>query len=489
MKACQEEEANVDNMCKRIGHTITQTKEELRCQRHRLNFSEMALRALALNKDSTTQVLREIEENFRPIKQVPDEIWLEILHLAVGQANEALSVNADHITSSAALVFSHVCLTWRRVMLSCPTIWATLHCSALYGKSLEKRHKLMDLLLHRARRKPILIIDKRQYRSQTDFAPSWWPSNSTNNLFSRLSGYTYRAILSDQQSLLQPNYCVMPTPNAVILEAAVPGEPVPLSDAILNTIKDIRVIKARNIILRPRNPIVSQTLAHLAITFDSPFPRSSINTRTYCLLPLLSDSLKSLSLSHYDFDTVSWQNGRTIDLPDLHTLSITPHEHHIISALCLPKLRTLTISLPHGPVGVPTETWVTKLATLCTNISNLALDWVKPDLFALNKSAPIDMVSVFTLLHSNAPKLNALKFVAGVMDGHRLSIHLEKIAESTPKRLTSLTIDGCVGFSQADCERLRPIVGKLDVFRSEWFSYLKAFLTIIPTAYHRMPPT
>jgi hypothetical protein len=281
----------------------------------------------------------------------------------------------------------------------------------------------------------------------------------------------------------------MPTPNAVILEAAVPGEPVPLSDAVLNRIKDTRVIKVRNVILRPQNPIVSQTLAHLAITFDSPFPRSSINNRTYSLFPLLSDSLKSLSFSHYDLDMVSWQNGTAIDLPDLHTLSLTPHEHHIISALGLPKLRTLTISLPHGPVGVPTETWVTKLATLCTNVSNLTLDWVKPDLFALNKSPPIDMVSVFTLLHSSASRLNALKLVAGVIDGYELSTHLERIAKSTSKRLTSLTIDGCVGLSQADCERLRPIVGKLEVFGCEWFSYPKGLLTITSAAYHRVSPT
>jgi hypothetical protein len=70
-------------------------------------------------------------------------------------------------------------------------------------------------------------------------------------------------------------------------------------------------------------------------------------------------------------------------------------------------------------------------------------------------------------LHSNAPKLTTLKLIAGVLDGHRLSTHLEKIAESTSKRLTSLTIDSCVGLSQADCERLCLIVGKLDVFRSE----------------------
>jgi hypothetical protein len=323
----------------------------------------------------------------------------------------------------------------------------------------------MDLLLQRAQEKRIIIIDKRQYRSRTRFKSAWWDSH----IVFGLEEHTYRVILSDRKSLYDPTIRMTPTPEVVILEAVAPGEPVPLSDADLRTIETISAIEMRNVMLLPENPIVSQTLTHLAITFDSSFPGSGINNRTYNLLPLLSDSLHSLSLSHYAVDTVSWRDGTTINLLDLHTLSITPHEHHIVSALGIPKLRTLTISLPHGPLGVPTEVWVTKLATLCTSVSTLALDWVKTDLFALNKSLPVDMVSVLTLLHSKAPKLTALKLIAGVLDAQGLITHLEKMAESTSKQLASLTIDSCIGLSEADCERLRITVGTLDVFRSEWF--------------------
>jgi hypothetical protein len=117
--------------------------------------------------------------------------------------------------------------------------------------------------------------------------------------------------------------------------------------------------------------------------------------------------------------------------------------------------------------------WIKSIATICQNISSLTLNWGNQDLIALNKASPLDIVSVFALLHPHAPNLVALKLIGGVLDGDTLSGHLEQVAASLPKKLAGLTVDSCVGLSRADCKHLGPMVENLHIFRSKFVSRLR----------------
>jgi hypothetical protein len=67
-------------------------------------------------------------------------------------------------------------------------------------------------------------------------------------------------------------------------------------------------------------------------------------------------------------------------------------------------------------------------------LSRLTLNWG-------NQDSPLDIASVFALLHPHAPNLVALKLIGGVLDENRLSNHLEKVAASLSEKLAGLTVD------------------------------------------------
>jgi chromosome segregation ATPase len=113
IESCHAEVNAVKEACKKLHLSITSLKEDLRCQRHHLAVSEMSLQASILARDEIQGIVGAIKERFRPIKRIPDEIWLEILEIAVEGMNKALTLNSSNITtSSVALPLSHVCMTW-----------------------------------------------------------------------------------------------------------------------------------------------------------------------------------------------------------------------------------------------------------------------------------------------------------------------------------------------------------------------------------------
>jgi hypothetical protein len=152
---------------------------------------------------------------------------------------------------------------------------------------------------------------------------------------------------------------------------------------------------------------------------------------------------------------LSWP-GAAIQLSELTTLSITPHEHHIVHKLDLPALTSLTISKQPGPLSASANGWLSKMVTLCKNISSLTLDRFEP------------MLPVFIGLYPHAPKLEALAFSHCTLEGPAICFHLKKVARETQKKLASLTFEICVGLSQQDCLLLSKTVNRLNVFRSEF---------------------
>jgi F-box-like len=459
IETCRTEVNAVKEACKKLNLSIASLKEDLCCQKHHLAVSEMSLQASILARDEIQGIVGAIKERFRPIKRIPDEIWLEILEIVVEEMNKALSLNSsDTTTSSVALPLSHVCMTWRRVTLRSSRIWTTIHCSAPAGKNLVKRRKLMSLLLERAKPRPVTLLDKRRYRAERTWFCWWWPEGFDYDVIGQMGRSIYHTMLSDDhpRSGQSSGFHLSIHPSLIFEAKALSSARPPVEGLMSRFIGNTDSLTLVNVVVRSWSPVLLNRLVDLKIVFNSPCSTTG-STELYSLPLLLNEGLRSLHLSHYNSSMVSWPGG-AIQLSELTTLFITPHEHHIVNKLDLPALTNLTISKPPGPLCASANRWLPKMAILCKNISKLTLDQFEP------------MLPVFVGLYPHAPKLEALTFSHSTLEGREICVNLKRFAEEMQKKLPSLTFESCVGLSQEDCESLDKVVDTLKVFRSEPFS-------------------
>lgn len=447
---------------KELRSIIAGLKEDIRCTRHRLIIAEMSLPISRDTRDNLKQTIRLIQEHFRAIKRVPDEIWMGIFSIVVDMANNHSTSAADDTTVlSNSLPLSQVCSAWRRIMLHAPEMWTTIYCDAPAGKSLGKRALLMDCIVQRASGNNLNLIDKRRYGSQRYLGCWWWPLSFETDHFSILANCNYHTTFSDAFPASGTHSFILAPPTSLTFEVGNPDGMEPISTAGGEALKDVQSLSLVNVVLRPPPQVTFNKMTNLKVAFNSSFVhKRGVTSRSYCITPLLGENIERLYLSHYESNTVTW-NGSPLILQHLHSLFITPNELHLVPNLVLPSLKELTIGFPHGYSEMHTNEWIQDLTGLCRRITSLTLDWT-PSTEPTGSVFRPGMAFVFGKLWAHTPKLDTLAFIGGTLDGEALYRYLDAPFGRMP---TVITIDKCVGISEDDCQRMRLLICKLNVHR------------------------
>jgi F-box-like len=457
---CKVEINAVRTACGRVRKTIESLDEELRCQRISLTFTEWSLETSSAAKSMIEKTVEVIRERFRAIKRVPEEIWMEILGMAVQEANNEWRLNSQmYETPSFALPLAQVCCSWRRYMLDAPKLWTTIVSGNPQEKNKYKRDRLITLLVKRSQGNALTVVDNRHTTSSPRGWSGWWPLDP-KSAKSILSNYHYHARMWEKYPKIRLPETPWPRPRGLVLQNHQLELLHGVSHEVTNDLKFFSDIALINVPLDEYNSVVSNALTRLKIEFGS---TSSVFKPTTSLRYLLSASLQSLELSQCHPDMLEWK-GSAFHLPNLQTLSVTPHEHYLMRFLDVPFLSNFKISFPRGPLAYKSDQWIDSFTGTCASVQTIQFIWTKVDTFGI--------VLLFTKLWESASKLQKMTFSNAKLYGEDFHLAFERSAKRS-NRLASLVIDGCVGVSQADCERLLPMVDRLSVFNSEFRTRLQ----------------
>jgi hypothetical protein len=150
-------------------------------------------------------------------------------------------------------------------------------------------------------------------------------------------------------------------------------------------------------------------------------------------------------------------NNRNIQLLQLSTLGLTPHEVNLFQRVNLPALRTFIL---YSPKTSPTQTTPLQISNdiygFGRNIQQLEFpDWPNSSAFT---TAGWTTASILQELLSRTIRLKKVKFIKSFVDGRELVEVLQSriLAEGmTGHRLLELTLDRCDGIKREHCEKIQ----------------------------------
>ncbi|CCA75552.1 hypothetical protein PIIN_09542 [Serendipita indica DSM 11827] len=451
--------------CDRLKITITNLAEELRCQNH---TRAVALETIAARKNHRGEIqalVENIQSCFRPIKKIPSEVWAEVFRLRVEDDDQLFLASGSEDRRSTAFTLSHVCQPWRKVVHDTPELWRVAHWRA--GKDGNVKADMITYMREKAQDQPFTVV-----ADQCQLYPTSLPSTQDVLMMSHaLQEYTLHLFANDKdEKLAPPSYQpIFFSPFALVVQ--VPGqEPLRSTFVYRNLVNSYANVKKLTLInIFP------------ALAFSEPFRQltylkveTATDARPYNLSQLMVESLEELHLSHVRPLNLPFI-GHAITLPNLRKLGITPHDHELLKQLRLPALTHLCITYPHHGDGVETSPWLETLisANFTTGLTHLVLDWsyapltitpsTEPNTPSSITAATTDMLTVLREIQPHAMHLEQILFVNGVVSGAELSRFLDQVLEESAIIYKKVTLDGCIGFTRAGCERLSQQVEKLRV--------------------------
>lgn len=428
---------------------LASADDALRRQRLILNVNSSSLRLYSMERQPIQTILDDIRERFSVIKRVPDEIWYEILTLRLIRENRHWPQPKDAPLFIPALHYTHVCRSWRRVVNSSPRMWRGIHWNM--GPEKEPNRDLINLWISRSQED-----DRRLYERQSYSGLTYAGSTHMNlqlPISDKLQYFLYQtrkrlphSRTADRSSAINLPVLCLQSPTSFTRVQSVQAN-------LIHRFPLLETLKLQNTL--PKSIVnLPDSLTHLSLEFSIPH-------ETYRLVDFLRPSLESLRLLHFDGSTTPTL-GQNIILPRLLILDVTPLEHDILKKLKLPVLENLFINPPRNGAATFPIGWAEALIPHCTKVASLRLDW--PARLPDEGRISIDRLQLLQYLRVHTPRLLIVKFGSGSIDGNALADLFET---NLHHRLEQLIIDGCIGVSRMDCERLVEHVDKLSVYRSE----------------------
>lgn len=427
---------------------LASVDDALRRQRLILNVNSSSLRLYSRERQPIQTVLDDIRERFSVIKRVPDEIWYEILTLRLIRENRHWPQPRDAPLFIPALHYTHVCRSWRRVVSSSPSMWRGIHWNM--GPEREPNRNLINLWISRSQEDDRRLYERQSYSGFT-YAGSTHMKLQLP-ISEKLQCFLYQTRkqlphgqTADRSSAINlPVLCLQSSTSFTRIQD--------VQASLIHRFPLLVTLKLQNTL--PRTIVnLPNSLTHLSLEFG-------ISHETYRLTDFLKPSLEFLTLLHFDGPTTPVLSQNII-LPRLRILDITPLEHDILTKLNLPLLEKLFINPPRNSAAMFPTGWVEALVPHCTKVVSLRLDW--PARLPDEGRISIDRLQILRYLRVHTPKLLIVKFGSGSIDGNALAEFFET---DIHHRLEELIIDGCIGVSRMDCERLVEYVGKLSVYRT-----------------------
>jgi hypothetical protein len=441
-----------------LNFTFKDVSGDIRRRRRLLvNVTSTSLKIYSLAEQRVLSELREISRILGFVKRIPDEIWYEILGRRIARDTHYWPPKKFKGVFLPSLTLSHVCSQWRRVIISSPSMWRSIHWNLTRGQ--EPNQELLKLWASRSQDAAPRIYERLRH--------SGLPTGALTHI--RLgfpSHQKLRYYIHQDRSLSDHLGEDQPTSNCSFLlvrQSKSAKRVQTLQRRLLKMFTAIETLCLEGVTPK-RGVVLPESLTIMAIGFYGPH-------ESYSLRELLVGRLTFLKLIHFSEDGVPSLEYPVL-LPNLVTLQITPLEHHIAAKLILPSIDSLRI-FPQKPIKQSTD-WVDSLIPHCANLRCLSLD--APTLSHSERQSPYDRLGAFRYLREHAARLRTLQFSDGSINGTGLADFLESDRQGVHSTIEELTIESCTGVSRMDCDRLIEVVDRLNVYRSTcglttWFAY------------------
>ena len=136
-------DAELDNI-KNLGKTRT---DVARAFDDDIGAIEQALVALEAESNQRFSSVQSLKSFLHPIRRIPDDLLAAILLACLPRAGRSLQPSSTNLTAkNPAVVLSHVCQRWRKVVLTTPAFWLTISLYPEPYSDTERYHKNWAIL-------------------------------------------------------------------------------------------------------------------------------------------------------------------------------------------------------------------------------------------------------------------------------------------------------------------------------------------------------
>ncbi|KAG8758332.1 hypothetical protein FRC14_000233 [Serendipita sp. 396] len=453
------------NRLSEIDQTCRRLEAELRSWTFSRNVHQ---KSLTQSRSVLKEIQRELYTAKRTLQKVPVEVWIAIFRWRTqGDLYEFYTTHNTRPFQPTAMILSAVCHSWRDIIAQEPDLWRhiAIHPCASWS---DNKIELLKFSLDMAKRQKVLISNISQslfwnrqtyYKEQGKLVVPVRVDSSIvsgsyditivtdaddhNTMSTRAGGLPFR----DPRSLTLVNrlgyqhgyfFSYIPSSKNVISLEVV--DPTPRN---LNSLQ-----------LTSRFPNLTQ----FSLQVDR-FPKDMTDLNI-----LLPPGLQTLCVRHSGqsyFRTVA-----NVHLPHLNTLEITPPIASLFESIDAPSLQQLNLCGPQSiAILIPIPPADGSKIRL-QSVKQLEFhNWLDPILIRGLKTC--DAVNTLRDWSAQMPQVRRLKFLDSYVDGNGLldllwSLKHENVLAGAG--LEEITLDCCTGITRYECEELKELVGKVNVF-------------------------
>lgn len=432
--------------------------------------------------------LGDFKDPLSPIKLIPAEIWMDIF-----QIGEAMSIPEcqGQGRRSLALNVSQVCKAWRNIAMEVPQLWTHINIAPVPWWPLKIVEGVEQLVSRSQGRTFNLIIVSRLERHWESQAMA---SNKIGKLYihAEHGGYandpisTFGTIRNSlfrherYKPTYQPGYFGPSHRDLKRLPTTLFGHKyhihfygdlaysftpnrfatIPFRDPLRLTVETFHPTPSEtlNKIISPFIRLHSLTLVNIWPSNPESLQDSLINLKylnlsyrdltAFSLQPFLVQGLEELHIQHTNSTTFNnlW---RLFELPHLHTLGVTLHEHPLCSMFNLPALRTLTLYSSAPVTSLEPALRAMNSRNILQRVKNVSFSGWK----LKNNPVPFEIIDRITGNHPLELRIS-----------NCVVISTDLIALVNQNlRIKIVTLDYSTGITQEDCEVLKGTVMRLNV--------------------------
>ncbi|KAG8758333.1 hypothetical protein FRC14_000234 [Serendipita sp. 396] len=451
------------NRVNEIAHATRQLEEDLHSWRFSKNIHQ---ESLVHSRNALKEAQSDLSIAKRTFSRVPAEVWVDIFRWrAQGDLDEFYATHTARPFQPTVMVLFRVCRLWRDIMRREPDLWcyiAVHPCPSWSNNKIE----LLNFSLGMARGRKLLVSNLSQsllWNSRPSFLQSSLdPSSPVDS--SVISGsYEVTLVTSANDYSIRSRINGLPfrNPHKLTLVHRPTG---PLNRYLFSSLASFISVDSLE--------VVGPTLYSLdSLQIKNRFPNLTqlsleSDTLSYSFGPLLLPStLQVLRIRHSGESQLPSVQG-SICLPRLGVLGVTPPAASLFQAVDACRVQQLVLYGPRRTATVAPTSPAGNSKIRLQPVRYLEFrSWLPPGWISGVRSC--DVVVTFLDWVKQMPQVRKLKFVDSHVDGRRLLNLLRSwrvLEDSTGPQQWEITLDCCTGITRYECDELKGLVKKINVF-------------------------
>ncbi|KAG8823663.1 hypothetical protein FRC19_003373 [Serendipita sp. 401] len=436
----------------RLNEVVEATRQ-LEADLHSWRFSRHILQKSIMHSKSVLKQSKiELNAAKRPFWRVPPEVWVDIFRWRIqGDLDTFHTIHTARPFQPTVMILSKVCRLWRNIVNQEPELWRYIAIHP-YASWPNKEVDLLKFSLGKAKRRIVLVSNLSQSPLWND-RPSFFLKKKTHlsqvnaNVVSERYDVTLVMSANDTSGISRVNELPFSNPRELAF-----------------------VFPPFTQINSPATGALTPSPLYLWEEISNQFPsitKLSLEVDSFLHISrprfVLPPTLQALRIRHSG-ERPFFISQNNIHLPNLVTLEITPPATSLFEAIDTRCLRQLVLYGPKRKATVaPTPPPYTSVIRL-QSVEYLEFhEWLDPRV--IPRVEDCDAISALRDWGVRMPRVRKLKFIDSYVDGRRLLNLLknwQRVEGTGPQ--WEVTLDCCTGIRRYECDELKGLVEKVNVF-------------------------